>query len=73
MGRGIDTEFDPEVESLGTGSVIRAGLRNVWQTQRGGPGRWRSVDVLTLDTGVVYNSNDANRESPTPQFFDYRP
>ena len=66
-------EFDPEVESLGTGSVIRAGMRNVWQTQRGGPGRWRSVDVLTLDTGVVYNSNDANRESPTPQFFDYRP
>ncbi|MCZ6836216.1 MAG: LPS assembly protein LptD, partial [Planctomycetota bacterium] len=65
--------YDTEVESLGTGTVVRAGLRNVWQTQRGGPGRWRSVDVLTLDAGVVYNSNDADRESPTPQFFDYRP
>ncbi|MHC4415868.1 MAG: LPS assembly protein LptD [Planctomycetota bacterium] len=65
--------YDEEVESIGTGSVVEVGLRNVWQTQRGGPGRWRSVDFLTLDTAAVLSSDDANRESPSPQFFEYRP
>ena len=66
-------EYDVEVESLGAAAVIRAGVRNTWQTQRGGPGRWRSVDVLMIDTGVVFDTSDANRESPAAQFFDYRP
>jgi len=65
--------YDVEVESLATGAAVRLGVRNTWQTQRGGPGRWRSVDVLTVDTDLIYNSNDAERESPAPQFFDYRP
>ena len=65
--------YDQEVEPLGTGTVVEVALRNVWQTQRGGPGRWRSVDALTLDTAVVLNSDDANVESPNPQFFEYRP
>ncbi len=64
--------YDPAVESLATGSVLQLALRNTWQTQRGGPGRWRSVDVLRLDSSVIINSNDADRESPTAQFFDYR-
>jgi hypothetical protein len=65
--------YDLEVESLATGAAVRMGVRNTWQTQRGGPGRWRSVDALTVDTDVVFNSDDAERESPAPQFFDYRP
>lgn len=65
--------YDLEVESLATGAAVRMGVRNTWQTQRGGPGRWRSVDVLTVDTDIVFNSNDAERESPVPRFFDYRP
>ena len=65
--------YDIEVESLATGAAVRLGMRNTWQTQRGGPGFWRSVDVLTIDTDLVLNSNDADRESPAPQFFDYRP
>lgn len=65
--------YDEDVESLGDGLLARLGVRNVWQTQRGGPGRWRSVDVLTVDTDLVLDSDDTVRESPTPQFFDYRP
>jgi len=65
--------YDQGVESIGGGSVVEIGLKTTWQTQRGGPGRWRSVDVLTIDTSLVVNSGDANRESPTPQFFAYRP
>lgn len=65
--------FDEEVESLASGSAVELGLRNTWQTQRGGPGRWRSVDVFTLDTAIVLDSEGKPNESPTPQFFDYRP
>jgi hypothetical protein len=65
--------YDLAVESLATGAAMRVGMRNTWQTQRGGPGRWRSVDVLTLNTDLVLTSSDTDRESPTPQFFDYRP
>jgi hypothetical protein len=65
--------YDAEVEALAEGAAMRFGVKNTWQTQRGGPGRWRSVDVLTLDTHLVMHSSDADRVSPTPQFFDYRP
>lgn len=65
--------YDPEVEALADGAAMRFGMRNTLQTQRGGPGRWESVDVVTLDTHVVLHSSDADRRSPTPQFFDFRP
>ncbi len=65
--------YDEGVESIGGASVVEIGLNTTIQTQRGGPGRWRSVDVLKLDASLVMNSGDANRESPTPQFFEYRP
>lgn len=65
--------FDSDVESIATGAAMRLGVRNTWQTQRGGPGRWRSVDFLTIDTGLVLVSGDSDAEGPVPQFFDYRP
>ena len=65
--------YDEAVESIGGGSVLQVGVRNTWQTQRGGPGRWRSVDVLTVDASYVHNSNDAVIESPIPRFYEYRP
>ncbi len=44
-----------------------------WQTQRGGPGRTRSVDVLKVNAEYVESSSDADRESPIPRFFDATP
>ena len=65
--------YDEEVESLSDGAAVSVGVRNTWQTQRGGPGNWRSVDWLVLDTSVVIDSEGEPNESLTPQFFDYRP
>lgn len=65
--------YDDDVESLASGSVFKAGVKQTWQTQRGGPGRYRSVDFITLNTEIVESSNDADRESPIGRFFDYRP
>lgn len=65
--------YDADVEDLMEGSVIRFGIDQTWQTQRGGPGRWRSVDVFRLNTELVVSSGDSDRKSPIPRFFDYRP
>ncbi len=65
--------YDDEVESLATGASMRAGITQTWQTQRGGPGRWRSVDFFKLRTDYITSSADADRESPIGRFFDYRP
>jgi len=65
--------YDADVEMLSEGYTIRLGLRNTLQTQRGGEGRWRSVDWLTLDTDLVLRGNDADVDSPLPRYFSYRP
>jgi hypothetical protein len=65
--------YDANVESLAEGTAVRAGLLQTWQTKRGGPGRWRNVDVLTVNFDVTRVTSDVNSESPIGQFFDYRP
>ncbi len=77
--------FDDSVEALATGSAVRAGVDQTWQTQRGGPGRWRSVDVFKLNTNVTFATADRNNggpfsgpaqggnSSPFGRFFDARP
>lgn len=65
--------YDDYVESIATGSAANLSVAQVWQTQRGGPGRWRSVDVFKLNAGVTGATEDADRESPLLRFFDYRP
>ncbi len=65
--------YDDSVESIASGSAVRAGVTHTWQTQRGGAGRWHSVDVLRVSTDFVFSTSDADRESPIGHFFDWRP
>lgn len=65
--------YDDDVESLATGTSVRAGVRNTFQTQRGGPGRWRSVDWLTVNTDYIWSSDSTDRESPLGRFIEARP
>ncbi len=73
----IDNEklavYDQRVEPLTTGAAVKLGLRNTLQTERGGPGRWRSVDLLTLDVSAVFSGQDADIQTSVPQFFDFQP
>jgi hypothetical protein len=64
--------YDYDVEQLADEGTVRVGVRNTLQTQRGGPGRWRSVDFLRVDTDVVFTEED-DIEHPIARFFDYRP
>lgn len=64
--------YDDDVENLLTGTAIRAAVDQTWQTKRGGPGRWRDVDVFTLRTEYVWTS-DRGGTSAIPRWFDSRP
>ncbi|MFI4873046.1 MAG: LPS assembly protein LptD [Phycisphaerales bacterium JB061] len=76
-GSNVDQDelpvFDEDVESLADGAVMRLGLDQTWQTKRGGPGRWYSVDWITLDTELVFASDDAIAEDTIGRYFDSRP
>lgn len=65
--------YDEAVEALADGSSVRVGLDQTWQTQRGGPGRWRSVDFLKINAEGVWSTDSTTRKSPIGRFFDYRP
>jgi hypothetical protein len=66
-------EYEWAVDGVGEGSALRLGLTNTWQTFRGGPGRWTSIDWLTMNVQAVFSSHDATSRYPTPQWFSWRP
>ena len=65
--------FDDEVESLNEGSMVELRLGQKWQTKRGGPGRWRSVDLLELNVEYVWHSDDTSLETPIGRYYASRP
>ena len=65
--------YDPDIEGVSDGAGFRAGVRNTLETQRGGPGRWNSVEWLVINTDFVRRSNDARKNNALARFFDYRP
>jgi len=65
--------YDPEVERLIEGGVARFGVLNTWQTRRGGMGRERTIDWLTLQTDVVLVSDDAGNNASLGRYYGYRP
>ena len=65
--------YDDEVESLAEGTAVQLSLDQTWQTQRGGPGRWRSVDFFRLNSELVISSDDTDRRTPIGRYFEYRP
>lgn len=73
LDQGDLPTYDEHVESLADGSAVKFGLAQTWQTQRGGPGRMRSVDFLKINVEYVESSSDADRESPIQRFFDGLP
>ena len=77
--------YDQDIEGTSGGAAAQLGVRQQWQTQRGGAGAWESVNFLTLDTGAVINDkgsefqqSDAQdplvmAQSALPAFYAWRP
>jgi len=65
--------YDPEVERLTEGGVARIGVVNTWQTNRGGPGRTRTVDWIQWRNDVVLVTEDSANPAAIGRYYDYRP
>ncbi|CAG1000011.1 hypothetical protein PHYC_02812 [Phycisphaerales bacterium] len=65
--------YDQDVEAVLDGAMIRVGVNQTIQTQRGGPGRWHQVNLLSLSTDFVSSNDDAGARGPIGRFFDFRP
>lgn len=66
-------QYDALLDNISTGSVMWFGVKNRLQTWRGGPGRWYSVDWLTIDAAILLANDGATQRYDNPQFFDWRP
>jgi len=65
--------YDNDVEGLQEGWGGRIGMRHILQTQRGGPGQWRSVDWLVLGMDLVLHNDHKDVDANVARFFSYRP
>lgn len=77
--------YDQSIEGASGGLAAQVGVRQQWQTQRGGPGAWQSVNFLTIDAGAVINDRGSEfqaddltnplqyAQSPIPAFYTFRP
>lgn len=65
--------YDENVEAIAKGGSVRAGVNQIWQTQRGRPGHYYNVDVFTLDANYIDSTSDTDVRSPVGRFFDFRP
>lgn len=67
------TPFDESIENVDGFSGASLALRQRWQTKRGGPGRWRLVDWITLDVEVGAFANRPEYEQEIGHVYSYRP
>jgi len=58
--------YDEEIDGIHDVSAAQIALRQRWQTKRGGPGRWRSVDFFTfnLEGNAFVNQPDDDALPP---------
>lgn len=76
-GQNVDSHelspFDSGVESIDDFSGATLGLRQRWQTKRGGPGRWRTVDWITWDLEAGFFTNKRPGDRTHGDFIYARP
>ena len=67
--------YDPDVEGINDGPGRWWGFKNTLQTQRGGEGRWRSVDWLVVNSDLIFMHRDTSllNTDPIARFIDLRP
>src|SRR5262249_35186520 len=61
--------YDSQVDQINDIQAAQIALRQRWQTKRGGPGRWRNVDFLTLGISADLFANQPPPAELAPQSF----
>jgi hypothetical protein len=67
------TPFDSGVEDIADAGGGTVGLRQKFQTQRGGPGKWRTVDWIVLDVEGGFFTNSQYDENTHGDYIASRP
>jgi len=67
------TPFDEGVEDIDDFDGAQLGLRQRWQTKRGGPGQWRSVNWITWDVEAGFFNDATDRARTHGDTFLSRP
>jgi hypothetical protein len=61
--------YDERVDAINDVQAVQLALRQRWQTYRGGPGRWRSVDFFTLNLEGNFFANQPTEQELNPYGF----
>jgi len=61
--------YDEPIDAVSGITVAQVAINQRWQTKRGGPGRWRSVDVFTLNTEANFFINQPPDRELDPEDF----
>lgn len=69
VDRGDVYVFDEQIDPINDVSAVQIALRQRWQTYRGGPGRWRTVDFFTLNVEANLFSNQPEEDQRQPVGF----
>lgn len=67
--------YDDAVENIAEGGMVRLGVDQTWQTERGSreAGKFHTVDVFKLNTDFVFASGDTDPKTPFGRWLDFRP
>jgi hypothetical protein len=61
--------YNEDVDAINDIQAVQLALRQRWQTKRGGPGRWRSVDFFTLNIEANLFANQPDKRFLDPVDF----
>ncbi|HEV8290558.1 MAG TPA: LPS assembly protein LptD, partial [Tepidisphaeraceae bacterium] len=61
--------YDEPIDAVSGITVAQIAINQRWQTKRGGPGKWRSVDVFTLNTEANFFINQPPERELDPENF----
>lgn len=61
--------YDETIDGVNDVAAASFFVRQRWQTKRGGPGKWRSVDVFGLNLGVVGFANTPDEPQNPDRIF----
>jgi hypothetical protein len=64
--------YDEQVDGVSDLLAAQLLVRQRFQTKRGGPGRWRTVDFLTVNTGINVFANEPDEVGPLVDTSDLR-
>lgn len=61
--------YEERYDAINDVAALQLALRQRWQTKRGGPGRWRNVDVLSLNVEANFFANRPDEAQRMPVGF----